>query len=86
MAKIKKVNTEQALFTDIARLIDESKSYVAYTVNTTLTILYWKIGKRINDEVLNNIRAEYGNKLWFLCHDNWAMNIVVVSLIKISAE
>ena len=63
MAKIKKVNTEEALFTDIARLIDESKSYVAYTVNATLTILYWKIGKRINDEVLNNKRAEYGKQI-----------------------
>jgi predicted nuclease of restriction endonuclease-like (RecB) superfamily len=63
MAKIKKANTEQALFTDIARLIDESKSYVAYTVNATLTILYWKIGKRINDEVLNNKRAEYGKQI-----------------------
>ena len=60
MAKIKKVNTEQALFTDIARLIDESKSYVAYTANATLTYLYWKIGKRINDDILNNKRAEYG--------------------------
>ena len=63
MAKIKKINTEEALFTDIARLIDESKSYVAYTVNATLTILYWKIGKRINDEILNNKRAEYGKQI-----------------------
>lgn len=63
MAKIKKVYTEEALFTDIARLIDESKSYVAYTVNATLTILYWKIGKRINDEVLKNKRAEYGKQI-----------------------
>lgn len=63
MAKIKKINTEQALFTDIARLIDESKSYVAYTVNAALTILYWKIGKRINDDVLNNKRAEYGKQI-----------------------
>ena len=63
MVKIKKVIPEQALFTDIARLIDESKSYVAYTVNATLTILYWKIGKRINDEVLNNKRAEYGKQI-----------------------
>ncbi len=63
MAKIKKVNTEQALFTDIARLIDESKSYVAYTANATLTYLYWKIGKRINDDILNNKRAEYGKQI-----------------------
>ena len=63
MVKIKKVIPEQALFTDIARLIDESKSYVAYTVNATLTILYWKIGKRINDDILNNKRAEYGKQI-----------------------
>ena len=63
MAKIKKVNAEQALFTDIARLIDESKSYVAYTANATLTYLYWKIGKRINDDILNNKRAEYGKQI-----------------------
>lgn len=63
MAKIIKNNSGQALFTDIARLIDESKSYVAYTVNASLTILYWKIGKRINDEVLNNKRAEYGKQI-----------------------
>ena len=63
MAKIKKVNPEEALFTDIARLIDESKSYVAYTANATLTYLYWKIGKRINDDILNNKRAEYGKQI-----------------------
>ncbi len=36
---------------------------MAYTVNATLTILYWKIGKRINDEVLNNKRAAYGKQI-----------------------
>jgi predicted nuclease of restriction endonuclease-like (RecB) superfamily len=63
MAKIKKINTEQLLFTDIARLIDESKNYVAYTANATLTFLYWKIGKRINDDILNNKRAVYGKQI-----------------------
>ncbi len=63
MAKIKKTSTEQVLFTDIARLIDESKSYIAYTANATLTILYWKIGTRINDEILNNKRAKYGKQI-----------------------
>lgn len=63
MVKIKKINTGQALFTDISRLIDDSKSYVAYTVNATHTIIYWKIGKRINEEILNNKRAEYGKQI-----------------------
>ena len=37
------------LFTDITRLIAESKSFVAQTVNGALTMLYWRIGKRINE-------------------------------------
>lgn len=49
------------LFTDIARLITESKSVVAQTVNGALTLLYWKVGKRINGEVLRHKRAGYGN-------------------------
>jgi hypothetical protein len=63
MGKLKKIDTEQLLFTDVALLIEESKKYVAHTVNTTLSILYWKIGKRINLEVLQNKRAEYGKQI-----------------------
>lgn len=59
----RKFNAEEnnnLLFTDISLLIAESKSFVAQTVNSTLTLLYWKIGKRINEEVLKNKRADYG--------------------------
>jgi hypothetical protein len=67
MEKIKKINTEQLLFTDITLLIDESKNYVAYTA---LSCLYWEIGKRINDDILNNKRVVYGKKLSSRCYDN----------------
>jgi predicted nuclease of restriction endonuclease-like (RecB) superfamily len=63
MSKIKKINTEKLLFSEISSLIEESRQYVAHTVNTTLTLLYWKIGKRINTEVLQNKRAEYGKQI-----------------------
>lgn len=63
MGKIKKINTEQQLFKDIASLIEDSRSFVANTVNTTLVLLYWKIGKRINSEILKNKRAEYGKQI-----------------------
>jgi len=36
---------------DIKQLINESRQQVALTVNATMTMLYWQIGKRINDEV-----------------------------------
>jgi len=51
------------LFSEIKQLIETSKNNVAVTVNAEMTMLYWKIGKRINNEVLNNQRAEYGKQI-----------------------
>ncbi len=51
------------LFADIARLITESKASVAQTVNSALTMLYWKIGSRINQDVLQHKRADYGTQV-----------------------
>lgn len=48
---------------EIKTLITESRERVAVAVNSELTILYWNIGSRINQEVLNNIRADYGQKI-----------------------
>jgi predicted nuclease of restriction endonuclease-like (RecB) superfamily len=36
---------------------------LAITVNATLSLLYWQIGKRINEEILQNQRAEYGKEI-----------------------
>jgi predicted nuclease of restriction endonuclease-like (RecB) superfamily len=63
MAKVVKHGIEQKLFKDLANLIEEGRQYVAHTVNTTLSLLYWKIGKRINAEVLQNKRAQYGKQI-----------------------
>lgn len=63
MAKLRNTDVTKVLFSDIAKLIEESKAHVAQTVNSTLTLLYWKIGKRINDEILSNKRAEYGKQI-----------------------
>jgi hypothetical protein len=63
MAKVVKHGIEQKLFKDLANLIEDGRQYVAHTVNTTLSLLYWKIGKRINAEVLQNKRAQYGKQI-----------------------
>ncbi|MCG3165046.1 MAG: putative nuclease YhcG [Bacteroidia bacterium] len=63
MGKLKKINSEEQLLKDVAGLIEESKQYVAQAVNATLSLMYWKIGKRINDEILQNKRAEYGKQI-----------------------
>ncbi len=51
------------LLGDIRKLIEETRSAVARTVNTGLTMLYWRIGKRINEELLKGKRAEYGEEI-----------------------
>lgn len=48
------------LFQELSALIEQSRTQVAVVANSALTILFWKVGKRINDEMLNNERAEYG--------------------------
>ena len=53
------------LLGDIRRLIEETRSAVARTVSTGLTMLYWRIGKRINEELLKGKRAEYGEEIVF---------------------
>jgi predicted nuclease of restriction endonuclease-like (RecB) superfamily len=59
------VNTEvnKKLFDDIRNLIEESKSLVATTVNSSMTMLFWNIGERVNRDILNNKRAEYGEQI-----------------------
>lgn len=41
-----------ALLGTIRQLIEESRQQVAVAVNATITALYWQVGKRIKEEVL----------------------------------
>ena len=52
-----------SLFPDIAALIEQTKAQTAVTVNSALTLMYWKIGKMINDEILKHERADYGKEI-----------------------
>ena len=57
------INDTPELLNSIIGLIDQTRHFVAKTVNQELTLLYWKIGKSINDDVLKNDRADYGKKI-----------------------
>lgn len=59
----KEVTLQESLITDLRTLINEARNKVALIVNTEITLLYWHIGKRINEEVLGNQRAEYGKQI-----------------------
>ncbi len=51
---------QDPLFTDIRAMIEEARTTVSQTVNMALTLMYWNIGKRIRQEVIEDERAEYG--------------------------
>ncbi|WP_332913116.1 DUF1016 N-terminal domain-containing protein [Algoriphagus boritolerans] len=44
-------------------MIEQSRNQIAVVANSALTLLFWKVGKRISDEILNNERAEYGKQI-----------------------
>jgi predicted nuclease of restriction endonuclease-like (RecB) superfamily len=50
----------KGLFQAIVALIDNARQRVSLSINSELTSLYWNIGKRINEVILKNERAEYG--------------------------
>jgi predicted nuclease of restriction endonuclease-like (RecB) superfamily len=56
-------NNLTPIASDIRQMIETSRQNVAVAVNSEITLLYWKIGKRINEEVLGNERAEYGKQI-----------------------
>ena len=53
----------QSLIQDLRQIIEQARGHVAATSNYELTMMYWHIGERINREVLDNQRAEYGKQI-----------------------
>lgn len=54
---------EKQLFTDVTKLIEDSKQQLAQRANSTLTYLYWRVGNRINKDFLAEKRATYGQRI-----------------------
>lgn len=48
---------------EISTLIQSSKQRMATAVNVELTLLYWHIGQRINQYVLQGERAKHGQQI-----------------------
>lgn len=64
MSDLEKFNGENdTLLQELSVLIEESKQHVSRVANSAMTLLFWHVGKRINEEILNNERAEYGKKI-----------------------
>lgn len=63
MDKLIKNNSSQELYNKIKNLIETTKSNVATTINSSLTLMYWNIGNYINQDILDNKRAQYGKEI-----------------------
>lgn len=64
MAKTKSIApADQILFNELSQLIEQSQLQVAVQINSTLTLLFWSIGNRINQNILQNKRADYGKQI-----------------------
>lgn len=51
------------LLGDIRRMIEETRAAVATAINADLTMLYWRIGRRIGQKILKGKRSEYGEQI-----------------------
>jgi len=47
----------------VSNLIDSAQSYVSKAINTGMILLYWQIGKSIQEEVVKYEKAEYGERV-----------------------
>jgi len=51
------------LLGDLRQMIEAARSRVATAANAELTLLYWRIGRRIHSEILSGERARYGEAI-----------------------
>jgi predicted nuclease of restriction endonuclease-like (RecB) superfamily len=54
---------EDALFGDVATLIESARTRAAAAVNSELVMLYWHVGRRVREEILGDDRAAYGQQV-----------------------
>ncbi|MFZ4799253.1 MAG: PDDEXK nuclease domain-containing protein [Bacteroidia bacterium] len=63
MNKKTTINKEQVLVNELSLLIEHSQQQVVWQANSTITLLFWEVGKRINDDILQHKRADYGKQI-----------------------
>ena len=57
------IDTPDGLLADVQSMIEQTRAGVAQTVSTGMTSLYWRVGKRIQSEILQGQRADYGKEI-----------------------
>ena len=57
-----KAKDSDLLLQDLAGIIENGKKEIAAQVNSTLTLVYWQVGFKINTYILENQRAQYSKE------------------------
>ncbi len=57
------IQGQEHLLNELRQIIDNGKQQVVTQINSTVSLTYWHVGKRINVDVLQNQRAEYGKQI-----------------------
>jgi hypothetical protein len=72
----------QALRGDLRQLIEAVREQTARGVNSTLVTMYWQIGERIRNDVLQNQRTEYGIEIvqTLSTQLSWSHFVVILSI------
>jgi predicted nuclease of restriction endonuclease-like (RecB) superfamily len=63
MKKQASLQAEHRLLFELSHLIEQSQQQVISQANSTLTMLFWRVGHRIQQEILQHKRAEYGKQI-----------------------
>ncbi len=53
----------QNLLNELIAIIEKTKTQVVSQANSSLTVMFWQVGKRILTHNLQNKRAEYGKQI-----------------------
>ena len=57
------MNTEQTLFEEISIIVDRGRREVSMRTSREIVLIFWQVGKRINEEILGSQRADYGKQI-----------------------
>ena len=57
------IKPEQVLYEDVSALIEQSRRTIYAQASSATVLLFWRIGQRINTDVLENRRADYGKQI-----------------------
>ncbi len=56
-------SSEQQLLNELIKIIETGQKQVATHINSGVVLMFWHVGNRVNEFVLNNQRAEYGKQI-----------------------